>query len=750
MAELKNLGGRPAIFIDGKFYPPMMATIRTNNIDHMCIDREYYRNLGKAGIKIFFVICDTVWLKPNAIELFKEEAEIILEEVPDAYIIPRMGLHPTNEWIKENPEECVTFSDGSQVPYKNFFTESYVTDIPALYSLCSKKWREDAGKALEETWKILMSLPYADRIVGCFLAAGGTSEWYYLTKMAFFEKGIAADHSLAFKQNFTKYLTEKYKSDENLKKHWKNPEATLENPPIPSCDKHYFAERVDFECNHPGRVLSNGDAPTPKGVGTSVGAIIDVDKNVDVFDFYRALHNGTADSVLHFAKIIKDMTPDKLVGAFYGSFGCTNFLCCGTSGGTVRILNSPYIDFLAAPGVYENRQIEKCEGQREMHDSFALHNKMFIVEQDTRTHMENDFFKNRFGIYDITDSINIMKREFGRNIADDTQAWWFDQLLGGKRYKANELYELISKQQVIAEESYSLDRTKNAEIALIFDEESAQLVSDQSTYDLIEIFRNYELPRIGAPVDQYFHNDISDPNMPDYKLYIFVNTLCITDAEREEIHKKLAKNNATAVWIWASGVVNEDKETKLSANNISALTGFDMEMDICQRSGKFRIEKGECVASLKPRYIYGYEDRVRDPNGRENNMSWMFPAFYPKDGEVCARFVTTGKPAVCYKDLGSFKSIFHGSKSINSDTIRSFASFAGCHIYSDSDDVFYIGKNYITVHSTYGKPITLKFPENVTLEEVYEKKIYGENVDEVTIDMYIGETKTFRLIGKDN
>ena len=179
MAELKNLGGRPAIYIDGKFYPPMMATIRTNNIDHMCIDREYYRNLGKAGIKIFFVICDTVWLKPNAIELFKEEAEIILEEVPDAYIIPRMGLHPTNEWIKENPEECVTFSDGSQVPYKNFFTESYVTDIPALYSLCSKKWREDAGKALEETWKILMSLPYADRIVGYHLCGGITQEWMH-------------------------------------------------------------------------------------------------------------------------------------------------------------------------------------------------------------------------------------------------------------------------------------------------------------------------------------------------------------------------------------------------------------------------------------------------------------------------------------------------------------------------------------------------------------------------------------------
>ena len=29
MAEIKNLNGRPAIYIEDKPYPPMMATIRT-------------------------------------------------------------------------------------------------------------------------------------------------------------------------------------------------------------------------------------------------------------------------------------------------------------------------------------------------------------------------------------------------------------------------------------------------------------------------------------------------------------------------------------------------------------------------------------------------------------------------------------------------------------------------------------------------------------------------------------------------
>ena len=162
MTEIRNLNGRPAIFIDGKPYPPMMATIRTmNNQNDIIFDKDYFENLGNAGVKIYFLICDTVWLKPNAVELFDKEARALLASIPDAYIIPRIGLHPNNNWIKANPDECIRYSDGTS-PATYLLTESYETTMPAHYSLCSQKWREDAGNALKETWNILMSLPYAD------------------------------------------------------------------------------------------------------------------------------------------------------------------------------------------------------------------------------------------------------------------------------------------------------------------------------------------------------------------------------------------------------------------------------------------------------------------------------------------------------------------------------------------------------------------------------------------------------------
>ena len=70
MAELINHNGRPAISVDGKIYPPMMATIRTmEDRKRILFDEEYFAALGKSGIRIFFLICDTLWLKPTALEL---------------------------------------------------------------------------------------------------------------------------------------------------------------------------------------------------------------------------------------------------------------------------------------------------------------------------------------------------------------------------------------------------------------------------------------------------------------------------------------------------------------------------------------------------------------------------------------------------------------------------------------------------------------------------------------------------------
>ena len=45
-------------------------------------------------------------------------------------------------------------------------------------SLLPEKWQHDAREALKEFCDKVDTLWFKDRVIGYFLAAGGTSEWY--------------------------------------------------------------------------------------------------------------------------------------------------------------------------------------------------------------------------------------------------------------------------------------------------------------------------------------------------------------------------------------------------------------------------------------------------------------------------------------------------------------------------------------------------------------------------------------------
>lgn len=776
-ARISNYHGRPSIMIDDKPYPPMMITVSTLDFttQKRVLDEEYYRNLGKSGIKLFFLICDTEWLVKDALSQFQIEAETILRAVPEAYLFLRIGMHPSPEWCEKNPDETLCYSDGKKKPTR-LYTESYVNDYPAMYSMASQKWRDEASRYLLELYDKIEALPYAERIIGYFFAAGGTSEWYYLTPMQYTDKSkysdsggfdkvidkdykdVYADLSPAFRQEFTKYLKLKYQTEENLRRAWKNQNVTFDDPIIPGTEARYYINGVDYDLNHPEIMNTVSGYPFLASNGTNIGHFLDLQYHMDVHDFFRALHTATANSIIHFGRVIKERSKgSKLTGAFYGATGCVRYHDFSQAGNVYDILQSDAIDFLAAPGVYENRQPGGFVGQREVYDSFALHNRIFIVEDDARTYHETPNVRNNYEVYDLEDTVNVLKREFGRNLLEDTQAWWFDQHIGGGRYKDEEIYKLFAKQQEIAHQAYEKDRSKNSEIAFIYDEESLHVVSEETTHQMVELLRNYEIDIIGAPTDRYFHNDLDNPNMPDYKLYVFVNTFYLTDAERKAIKIKLRKNNATALFMYGSGCINPDREFIFSKENITDLTGIEMGMENGVVSGKFKFCKDECLLStyLDKGGLYGDFTRKMWLNSStgsnlyipKNSRVILYPEFHSidKNGTNAAFLAENLNPAITIKNCEGFTSIYCASKYINADVLREIARYAGCHIYVEGNEVLYANKNYVTIHATKSGEKTIKLPKVASAFEVYDERFYSENSNKINFSMIKGETKMFEL-----
>lgn len=745
-AKLVMHNGSPAIEVDGEIIPPMTVTL----IHH---DEDYYANLRKCGINVFFLTCGTEWLFDGAISELQQNAQKILNAVPDALCFLRITLDPPISWMEEHPDELMQYEDGSFEPI-HYYSQYVLGDIiPGQYFLGSQLWRDEAAKHLVEFLDELDKTPLSEHIIGYFLGAGSCSEWNSAGELNCLEKNKGAGFGPAERREFSRYLKAKYGTEEALKKAWRDEDATFDNPHIPTMDERFFV-KVDALAMGMTEEKLHLKADVNKGASGNIGSFLDVDKNFCVFDFLRNFHHASANSIIYFAEILKKRDKNKMVGAFYGGFACTHYFNCGTAGGTLKILDS-CVDYLATPGLYDERQPGGVTALRTMQDSFRLRGKVFISEDDTRSHLDDVLERSKNRLYTIEDTANVLKRDFGRDICEDIYGWWFDHSPAGGRYKDKEIYSLFARQQQISSFAYSLNRKKHNQVALIFDEESISVVTQQTSSELCDLFRTSEVHRLGLPVDYYFHNDLARSDMPDYQVYIFVNCFFLSDEDRRAIEEKVRKKGKMAIWIYASGFINPDADIRMSAENISELTGIRTLMENKCAFTDFRIvSEHPAMKNIDKHKIYGFFDRMIHSNvwlNQRRNVTYAYPLFVTDDPDatVLGRFCDTGLPALTIKETDGFYSVFCGAKILRADLIQALARYAGCHIWSDdTDDVLYANDNFVVLHAASSGKKKLRLPRKCDVFEVYEKKWYAKQVDELEFDMYFGETKMFSLSGE--
>lgn len=761
-AKVELYHGEPAIMVNGKPVPPMTITVSRWNSDVQW-RKAYYRKLGKAGLKVFYIGVETDWLRPggngekSGTEKALEDIRMLLDAVPDAYVMLRLNVSPPRDWVNAHPEEQVVFNDGSHQPV--ICTSVSMQPIDGMHSMCSELWRRDGDRAIEDFFAKLSKAPEFSHVIGTFLCAAGTGEWYYPQGIQDLSKGIYADCSEPFRREFEAFLREKYVTVDELRRVWNMPDVTFEHPVIPDIADREFAEQADEKIV---KALRDWES-----VSRTIGGKIDINAcekaNIGVFlnangyahvaDFYTAWHRATAHSVVHFAKTLKRIQPNLLTGAFYGSFGCQSFFDGGTASGTLEILDSGALDFLAAPGVYNNREPGGVVAQREMQDSFRLRNLIYICEDDSRTHLCRPWMqRDAMALYSTRDSVVTLKRDFARDLCEDIQGWWFD--MGPGWYDDPVILELIRRQQEIAAEAYSLDRTKKNEIALLYDVESVHHVSQKTSELVLDYWRTSDLHRIGAPVDWYFHNDVANPKMPDYRLYVMVNCYYLTDAERDAVYAKARKNGAAILWLYAAGFVNPNADVVMSAANISKTTGMTVSLNPETKFPHFRVDPSAhpVVADVSPTRRYGIIDRDVHSNiwlGNALAPAFVNPWFHIEDDDavVLGRYCHDGSPAMALKNVDGVTSIYCATPVVRSDLLASIAEWSGCHLYEKgSDDVIYANENFVAVHASSDGKRVIHFKRKCSPFEVYEKRYYGHDIEFLEVDMKLGDTLMWRVV----
>lgn len=755
--------GAPAVMVDGKVVPPMsmLVSVAPWNARPRDAQRAYYRKLGDAGMRVFYVTCATSWRNPGdkakgwpdgAHEAVASVREI-LASVPEAFVILRLNVSPPAEWVEAHPEEMVTYDDGSHRPV--ICTTIGGKPLSGMLSLCSGKWRARGAEALAAFFKVIDASDVADRVIGTFLCAGGTSEWYYPIAMVT-QDGHCAGFCEPFRAEYERYLRQKYGTVEALRKAWRRPEATFERPLVPTADEQDHVFKADARILgqlHSWESASRRIGGEGKSAPASLGVFLDLDRASHVADFYDAWHEGVANTIVHFARTLKAISPDRLVGAFYGALGETGYYALGTATGTLRILDSGVVDFLAAPGTYNNREPGGIVAQREVPDSFRLRNCIYICEDDSRTHLSKPWMqRDAMALYTAAESVETLKRDFGRNLCEGLYGWWFD--MGNGWYEDADILRLFRRQQEIAAEAYEARREKRNEIALVHSLRSVHVVSDYTSKLVLDYWRTSDLGRIGAPVDRYFIDDLAHPEMPDYKLYVMVNAYDLTDAERARVYQKARRNAATVLWLYAPGFVDRAADARMSADNISKTVGMKVEEIGHTVFPHFRLEPNLRLGPARTGKRYGVIDADVHSNiwmGRPLiQPAYLNPAFRIVDprAKVLGRFCSDRSVALAAVMTNGVKSVYCATPTVQWDLLAGLARVSGVHLFATQGDVLYADENYVCLHATGDGVRTVTFKRPCSPYEVYERKAYGENVASLTVKMKHGETRTWRIAAR--
>lgn len=734
-SEVRIHNNVPALYINGDLDSQILGAPYRPGESH-------FRDFLDAGIMIYNIYLRFDWTGPEEYDFSDIDHKIdrYLAIEPNALFIPRILLTPGEWWCEKYPDEITMRDDGSPAGMFGY---------PCHPSLASEVYRDLSYKAMKAFIEHVES-HYGDNILGYQPGNGFGGEWLMFN--SFWEArpnrpapdrfGVE-DYSPPAKKAFRQWLKDKYVTVDSLRKAWCDNEVNFENAEPPGEIKRYSS-------NH--------------------GIFFDPEQGRQVPDYFSFFNDITADVLIENCKWVKELTGNrKIVGSFYGYLWC-NFpnLSVNHTGhlGFEKVLNSPYVDFIASPYTYDNKQIGGPNNSQTLPENCLLHGKLYFNEVDTETHLHQRQWRWGNSLNNPTDweeTKALLLRDYGYAMTKGLGMWWTD--LHGGNFHDGQITGLLKKLKNIDERYLDADKTSTADIAVILDEETFKYFGDGEPLfnALLTAQKQWQLGFIGAPWEPYLLTDIGNPDLKDFRVYLFLNTFHVSPEQKELIHEKLRRNNATAIWVYAPGYIQHEK---LSVDAMSELTGIEIAEDMS--AGELRVEITDYThaytQTLPEGFVYGtdvdveniirwYDHQIylkdpRDPKLERDLPGFRIaPRFYSVDesADVLGMLAEVDNPGlVVKKQEDGWTSVYSGAPIIPASLLRNIIRDSGGHIYSDSNDVVYANKSSLCLYSPEGGEKTISLPGQMLAIDLLENRVLVNDSDELVLDL---EPNTSVLVG---
>ena len=223
------------------------------------------------------------------------------------------------------------------------------------------------------------------------------------------------------------------------------------------------------------------------------------------------------------------------------------------------MLASPDVDIVAGPNSYASRGAGGTGAFGAPVDSVALHGKLWLTEDDTKTFLAEAETPDTYNpkIASGADTQAAHQRQFGAALAHGAGVTWMD-LWGQGWLDSPDIWQEL---RGLREQAGLWGRTRRAGRPPTWPCWWTRLPWPTSRTTppgwgshLIGKTRDLLL-RAGASVGFYLQSDVTQESFPDAKLYLFLNALRVTTAERRAIREKLQRPGKTLAWLYAPGHV---------------------------------------------------------------------------------------------------------------------------------------------------------------------------------------------------
>ena len=687
VCELRPLGGDAAIFVNGKPLPCFMYSAEG------APNLAFHSQLAQAGVHLYsgwfgLSHCgDMGHVAPDAYDYSEYDRTFaaVLATDPDAWFLPHIGMAGPLWWQRAHPEEMSLSEDGTRNPT----------------SFASEFWKRDMGGDLRKLLAHLRRSPYADRIIGYTLFSGATAEW----QMWGTWKPSRDDYSPPAIRAFRAFLAKRYGSDAQLRAAWADGAVTLASAELPRGTKRF----------PPGHQVLRDPAAERQ-----------------TMDFYEFISTMTADAILHFARIAREATEGKaLVGTYY-AYLSAHGINQQDSGhlAAQRVFDSPDIDFLMSPPNYRHRHPGGASMFMSATDSLRMRGKLWLDESDHRTFLSDP--SSGYGRASTLDeTLGVFRREFAEVLTKRAAVSWLDLGIGWFEHPA--ILAEMGREAEVMKQSLPHRKPFAPEVGVFVDPESFYWMRSTEANAALVMDQLVTLPQSGAPVDFCLLSDIADARMPDYKLYVFLNAFRVDDARREAIIRKLKRNQATALFVYAPGYFGSGGA---SLENMRALTGIRIAKD--DSEGKPQV-----LLDAKTALAQGLS--ASEPAGAKELT--VAPIFYADDPDVLVvgRLVGSQRAGLVVKPMGGWTSVYSAAITLPPALVRRIARQAGVHVWLETDDALYTDGRFLGIHAAADGTKCVRLPFDCQVVDAMNGKRLTVQGQTASLAMKKAETALLEL-----